>query len=55
MSQASAPIHSPAPAPDGPIACTLSPSEYVGRLADFRPGVFEHLVELDGWRRLACG
>ena len=38
------PIHSPAPAPDGPIACTLSPNEFAGRLDDFRQGVFRHLV-----------
>lgn len=41
------PIHSPAPAPDGPIACTLSPNDYAGRLDDFRQGVFAHLAELD--------
>ena len=44
MSQTSIPIHSPAPAPDGPIACTLHPNEYAGRLEDFRQGVFAHLV-----------
>ena len=43
MSQASIPVHSPAPAPDGPIACTLHPNEYAGRLDDFRQGVFVHL------------
>jgi hypothetical protein len=43
MSQASVPVHSPAPAPDGPIACTLPPNEYAGRLDDFRHGVFAHL------------
>jgi hypothetical protein len=43
MSQASVPIHSPAPAPEGPIACTLHPNEYAGRLDDFRHGVFAHL------------
>jgi hypothetical protein len=43
MSQASVPIHSPAPAPEGPIACTLHPNEYAGRLDDFRQGVFAHL------------
>jgi hypothetical protein len=47
MSQASVPIHSLAPAPDGPIACTLHPSEYVGRLEDFRQGVFTHLVGME--------
>jgi hypothetical protein len=46
MSQTSIPIHRPAPAPDGPIACTLHPNEYAGRLEDFRQGVFDHLVGL---------
>ena len=44
MSQTSIPVHSPAPAPDGPIACTLSPNQYAGRLDDFREGVFAHLA-----------
>ena len=44
MSQTSIPIHSPAAAPDGPIACTLHPNQYAGRLEDFRQGVFAHLV-----------
>jgi hypothetical protein len=43
MSEARVPIHSPAPAPDGPIVCTLNPNEYAGRLEDFRQGVFTHL------------
>jgi hypothetical protein len=47
MSQTSVPIHRPAPAPDGPIACTLSPNEYAGRLDDFRQGVFQHLVAME--------
>lgn len=47
MSQASVPIHSPAPEPDGPSACTLSPNEYAGRLEDFRQGVFTHLVGME--------
>jgi hypothetical protein len=47
MSQASVPIHSPAPAADGPIACTLHPNEYAGRLEDFRQGVFTHLVRME--------
>ena len=47
MSQTNVPTHSPAPAPDGPIACTLSPNDYAGRLEDFRQGVFTHLVELE--------
>jgi hypothetical protein len=44
MSQTSVPIHSPAPEPDRPIACTLHPNEFAGRLEDFRQGVFTHLV-----------
>jgi hypothetical protein len=48
MPQTRLPVHSPAPAPDGPIACTLSPNEYAGRLDDFRQGVFSHL---DGMER----
>jgi hypothetical protein len=47
MSQAILPIHQPAPAPDGPIACTLSPNDYAGRLADFRRSVFSNLVGLE--------
>lgn len=47
MPQASVPIHSPAPAPEGPIACTLHPNEYAGRLEDFRQGVFAHLVGME--------
>ena len=47
MSQASVPIHSPAPEPGGPIACTLHPNEYAGRLDDFRQGVFAHLVGME--------
>lgn len=47
MSQTSVPIHSPAPVPDGPIACTLHPNEYAGRLQDFRQGVFTHLVGME--------
>jgi hypothetical protein len=47
MSHTSIPIHSPAPAPDGPVACTLSPNQYAGRLDDFRQGVFRHLTELE--------
>ena len=43
MSEARVPVHSPAPAPDGPIVCTLHPNEYAGRLEDFRQGVFTHL------------
>jgi hypothetical protein len=40
------PIHSPAPAPEGPIACTLHPNDYATRLADVRRRLFDHLVEL---------
>jgi len=47
MSQTRIPIHSPAPAPDGPIACTLHPNQYAGRLDDFRHGVFKHVAELE--------
>jgi hypothetical protein len=47
MSQASIPIHRPAPAPDGPIACTLHPNQYAGRLKDFRQGVFTHLTGIE--------
>jgi hypothetical protein len=47
VSQLSVPIHSPAPAPDGPIACTLHPNEYAGRLDAFRHGVFAHLVAVE--------
>ena len=47
MSQTSVPIHGPAPAPDRPIACTLSPNDYAGRLEDFRHGVFSHLAEME--------
>jgi len=43
MSQSSVPIHSPAPAPQGPIVCTLHPNDFAGRLEDFRQGVFTHL------------
>jgi hypothetical protein len=47
MSQASVPVHSPAPAPDGPIACTLHPNDYAGRLEDFRQVVFAHLTAME--------
>jgi hypothetical protein len=47
MSQVSVSIHGPAPAPDGPIACTLHPNEYAGRLEDFRVGVFAYLVGME--------
>jgi hypothetical protein len=47
MSQTSVPIHSPAPAPDGPIACTLPLNEYAGRLEDWRQSVFSRLVGME--------
>jgi hypothetical protein len=47
MSQTGVPIHSPAPAPDGPIACTLHPNEYAGCLEDFRQGMFTRLVGME--------
>lgn len=47
MSQTSMPIHSSAPAPQGPIACTLHPNQYAGRLEEFRHGVFTHLVGME--------
>jgi hypothetical protein len=47
MSPTSLPIHSPAPAPGGPIACTLSPNDYAGRLESFRQVVFSHLVAIE--------
>lgn len=43
MPESSVPIHSPAPAPEGPIACSLHPNDFAGRLDDFRHGVFAHL------------
>jgi hypothetical protein len=53
MSQ-SVPVHRPAPAPDGPIACTLSPTGFAGRLEDFARDVFAHLrgMERPGPTRL---
>jgi hypothetical protein len=47
MAQTGIPIHSPAPAPDGPVACTLHPNQYAGRLDDLRQGVFAHLVGME--------
>jgi hypothetical protein len=47
MSKTSVLIHGPAPAPDGPIACTLRPSDYAGRLEAFHRAVFSHLVGLE--------
>jgi hypothetical protein len=46
MSQTRVPVHSPAPASGGPIACTLSPNDYAARLEDFRQVVSIHLVEM---------
>jgi hypothetical protein len=47
MSASNLPIHSPAPAPDGPIVCTLHPNDFAGRLEDFRQGVFGHLRRME--------
>ena len=47
MSRTSGPIHHPAPAPDGPIACTLDPTDYAGRLEEFRGQVFARLVGME--------
>jgi hypothetical protein len=47
VSESSVPIHSPAPAPQGPIACTLHPNAFAGRLEDFRLGVFSHLQGME--------
>ena len=47
MTEASVPVHRPAPAPQGPIACTLSPNELAGRLEDFHQEVFTHLVGME--------
>jgi hypothetical protein len=47
MSRSSGSFHSPAPAPDGPIACTLHPNEYAGRLEDFRREVFARLTGME--------
>ena len=47
MSGATVPIHSPAPAPEGPIVCTLHPDEHGGRLAEFRRSVFGRLVAME--------
>jgi len=47
MTQASVPIHHPAPAPSGPTACTLHPDEHPGRLEDFRRVVFGHLAGME--------
>jgi len=47
MSPTSVPISGPAPAPDGPIACTLHPGELGGRLDDFTRRVFAHLRRME--------
>ncbi len=47
MSLTSLPIHHPAPAPDGPIVCTLHPTQYAERLDDFRKRVFDQLVAVE--------
>ena len=40
-------VHSPAPAPAGPIVCTLPPDDHAGRLADFRRSVFSRLTGME--------
>jgi hypothetical protein len=47
MPSASIPVHSPAPAPDGPIACTLHPNQFASRWDDFDRVVFAHLARLE--------
>ena len=47
MSEATLPVDSPAPAPEGPIVCTLQPNDYAGRLADFRQTVFSRLTGME--------
>jgi len=47
MPSASIPVHSPAPAPAGPIACTLHPNEFAGRWDDFDRTVFAHLARME--------
>jgi hypothetical protein len=47
MPSASIPVHSPAPAPDGPIACTLHPNQFAGRWDDFDRAVFSHLARME--------
>jgi hypothetical protein len=43
VSTSSVLLHSPPPAPDGPIACTLHPNGFAGRMDDFRRGLFTYL------------
>jgi hypothetical protein len=47
MLETGVPLHVPAPAPDGPIACSLHLNEVAGRLEDFRHAVFLHLRKLE--------
>jgi hypothetical protein len=47
MSEATIPLHHPAPAPEGPIVCTLSPDDHAGRLEDFRRSMFSRLVGME--------
>jgi hypothetical protein len=47
MSRSPLPVHHPAPAPQGPIACTLSPNDVAGRLQEFRGSLFAHLQRLE--------
>jgi len=39
-------VHSPAPAPDGPIACSLHPNDHAGRLEAFRTRIFAHVLHI---------
>jgi hypothetical protein len=43
MPESSFPIHVAAPAPQGPVVCTLHLNDVAGRLEDFRRGVFARL------------
>ena len=47
MPPTSVPVSGPAPAPDGPIACTLPPDELGGRLDDFTRHLFAHLRRME--------
>jgi hypothetical protein len=47
MSNPPVAVHSPAPAPGGPIACTLHPNEFAGRLDDFGRDVFDHVLAVE--------
>ena len=47
MSEATDVIYGPAPAFEGPVACTLPLGEVGGRLRDFRDGVFRQLRAME--------